>query len=173
VNFNPKWSLIAQRLLDGEPKRTIAFELGISESSLTRITSSPLFVQQLKSLDAVRAQKMFDANAACREHAQEATEILVDLLRNPSLTPNEKRGVANDILRLGGYDKRGPLIQQNFVKSETTNISFEQRLRQAEQVEDGETLEALDAVIEQDPEQLLESHSDILALIQPKKEDMN
>jgi len=160
---------IARMTLEGFNSRDIAGKLGMSEHSVTKIKKSPIFKQALASLQAQADDASFSVVREMKTYAKQCCDELAKMLNNPALTPNEKRGVINDILRLAGEDNRKPLIQVNTQNNTSSvKLTFEQRIRELEKAEETEVIDAQPDV---DSEELLESQSELLPML--AKESMN
>jgi|GEM_PF-854811 len=122
--LNLRHKQIAYRLLVGVPQREIAREMKLSESHLSRVKHSAAFIQYISNLERHAEKKTSYAIEYLQEYAKDAVDQLVGILKSADSSNQDKRRAANDILRLGGYD-RPP---QPPVRSCGT-ITWEQRLR--------------------------------------------
>jgi len=108
----------------GVPQREIAREMKLSESHLSRVKHSVAFIQYISNLERHAEKKTSDAIEYLQEYAKDAVDELVAILRSPDSSNQDKRRAANDILRLGGYDRPPQPPAQR-----CGTITFEQRLR--------------------------------------------
>jgi hypothetical protein len=119
-----KHKQIARHLLMGESQRKVAKEYGVSESHLSRIKHSTVFIQYISDLECEAQHGALDAFGHLQAHGLEAAKALTAILKSPDSSNREKLKAIKEILRLGGYDR--PLPPPQIYKRDT----FEQRLRE-------------------------------------------
>jgi hypothetical protein len=106
---------IMRRLISGESNHRISIDLGMSESRLSIIRNSPLFIKEYKKLEAEVKSRFVDSSAKVQEKINELQEPAIDLLgrllkdksvEDLRVTPMLKHQVALDLLELGGNGKK-------------------------------------------------------------------
>jgi len=106
---------IMRRLIAGESNKKIATDLGMSETRLSIVRNSPLFLKEYKNLEAEVKSRFLDSAAKIQEKINNLQEPAIDMLGkilteksvdDMRVTPILKHQVALDILDLGGNGKK-------------------------------------------------------------------
>lgn len=94
---------IARLLVSGKTQQEISRTLQLSESWVSIVCNSPIFRQYLDSLRTRVEVGLADVRSVINEGAVQSANVLLQMLKQPEVSPATKAKVAFDFLDRAGY----------------------------------------------------------------------